>query len=300
MAEKYVLPYFREKGRDFPAAEAKLEYIQAFIDFYSFGKTHAAFSPKTIRHFFIVINQTLFYACRNGFARDNPCKYVILPKMNHRDPTYLNEKQLNAFFAAIREDPMYPLIYVTVFFVLLRSEVLGLKWDSTDFVNKTVTIRHTVVKSDTQGLIEQDTTKTASSHRTYPLTPSLEDLFRSLKAAETANSKKFGDLYIENDYIFKWDYGKLYAPDFVTRHFKLLLKKAGMPEIRFHDLRHSCASLLVSKGFKMKDVQEWLGHADISTTANIYAHLDRDRKEKIAASMEFHDGYLFSGGLSIC
>ena len=258
----------------------------------SLGREREPVSPKTIRHFMIVVRQTLVYACRHGYAKENPCNLVVLPKMIKREPTILSEKQLGKFFEIIKDDPMFPLIYVTVFLGLRRSEALGLKWDSIDFDARTVTIKHTVVKSETKRIIEQDTTKTASSHRVYPLTSGLLDLFLAIKASETENREKFGDLYQENDYVFKWDYGKIYDPDFVTRHFKRLLKKAGMPEIRFHDLRHSCASLLVSKGFKLKDIQECLDHADIQTTANTYAHLYQERKEKIAQSFSFDESLL--------
>ena len=95
----------------------------------------------------------------------------------------------------------------------------------------------------------------------------------------------FGNEYFESDYIFKWENGKPYTPDFVSRKFHKLLEKYEFPIIRFHDLRHSCASLLIANGFSLKDIQEWFGHSDIQTTANIYAHLDVERKNKIANSM---------------
>lgn len=292
MSEDYVIPYFSREENNFFIDEASFEGIQKFVDYFSLGREREPVSPKTIRHFMIVVRQTLVYACRHGYAKENPCNLVVLPKMIKREPTILSEKQLGKFFEIIKDDPMFPLIYVTVFLGLRRSEALGLKWDSIDFDARTVTIKHTVVKSETKRIIEQDTTKTASSHRVYPLTSGLLDLFLAIKASETENREKFGDLYQENDYVFKWDYGKIYDPDFVTRHFKRLLKNAGMPVIRFHDLRHSCASLLVSKGFKLKDIQEWLGHADIQTTANTYAHLYQERKEKIAQSFSFDESLL--------
>lgn len=174
---------------------------------------------------------------------------------------------------------------MTVLYGLRRSEALGLKWDSVDFENKTVTIKHTVVRfSD---VIEKDRTKTASSYRTYPLPEEIEQIFLQQREKEKLGRKTYGELYEENDYIFKWDYGRMYNPDFITRKFSKLLKANDLPHIRFHDLRHSCASLLISKGFTLKDIQEWLGHADIETTANIYAHLDQERKNKIMASISF-------------
>ena len=107
-------------------------------------------------------------------------------------------------------------------------------------------------------------------------------LFLDLKATETENHKLFGKSYVQNDYIFRWTDGRPFAPDFVTQKFSKLLKQHDLPHIRFHDLRHSCASNLLTMGFNLKDVSEWLGHADIQITANIYAHLDVTRKQQMA------------------
>ena len=105
------------------------------------------------------------------------------------------------------------------------------------------------------------------------------------KAEEEKNRQIFGKEYIENDYVFKWPNGKMYAPDYVSKWFNNLLKKNGLPHIRFHDLRHTCASLLINQGYQLKDVSEWLGHEDISTTSNFYGHLEIARKKLLAEAM---------------
>lgn len=104
----------------------------------------------------------------------------------------------------------------------------------------------------------------------------------AMKQQESNNRKLFGKQYAQNDYIFRWDDGRPYSPDFVSYKFDWLLNHFGFPHIRFHELRHSCASVLISMGFNLKDVQEWLGHADIKMTANIYSHLDVARKQSMA------------------
>lgn len=109
------------------------------------------------------------------------------------------------------------------------------------------------------------------------------------KTEEAINRKLCGADYEENDFIFKWPNGAPFSPDYVSSHFSLLLKNNHLPHIRFHELRHSCASLLLNNGFTLKDVQEYMGHADIQMTANIYGHLDMQRKqlltEKMASSL---------------
>ncbi|MBR3974238.1 MAG: tyrosine-type recombinase/integrase [Clostridia bacterium] len=120
---------------------------------------------------------------------------------------------------------------------------------------------------------------------TIKATNQVKILLLLLKEKGNLNKQIFGNKYLQNDYIFKWDKGKPYKPDYISRTFNNILKKCNLPIIRFQDLRHSCASLLVAQGFTIKDIQEWLGHADIQTTANIYAPLDIERKSNIMHTM---------------
>ena len=108
-----------------------------------------------------------------------------------------------------------------------------------------------------------------------------------LKEQQKYFKKAFGKSYSKDykDYVFVKPDGKLVRPDYVSEHFKILLNKLGLRHIRFHDLRHSCASLLLAKGVPMKAIQEWLGHSNFSTTANIYAHLDSNSKQLSAQAI---------------
>jgi len=158
-----------------------------------------------------------------------------------------------------------------------------LKWDSIDFDENTLTIKHTVVKVST--VIEKDKTKTKSSHRSFPLLPEMRELFLQIRAEQEANQKLLGSGYVLSDYIFCWADGHSFSPDYVSHRFHNLLKKNALPMIRFHELRHSCASTLINQGFNLKDVQEWMGHSDIGVTANIYGHLETKRKQDMANQM---------------
>lgn len=284
VANAQIIPYF--KNVKIPLNKLKREDIQRYIDIKSEngrldGK--GGLSPKTMKTHKLIIQLALKNAVKNGLIGENPCDFVTLPKMKHREPEFYTISQLNALFGAIRDEPLYPLIYFTVIYGLRRSEVLGLKWDSVNFELGTVTVKHTVVRFTT--VVEKDSTKTASSYRSYPMTDDVKSILLNLKEQEKQNRILFAKEYTENDYIFKWADGKTYAPDYVTKKFSKLLKKHNLPHIRFHDLRHSCASLLIANGFTLKDIQEWLGHSDIRVTANIYAHLDTERKKNIASSM---------------
>lgn len=284
VANAQIIPYF-ENVR-VPLCKLKREDIQRYVDLKSEngrldGK--GGLSPKTMKTHKLIIQLALKNAVKNGLIGENPCDFIKLPKMKQREPEFYTISQLNALFTAIRAESLYPLIYFTVIYGLRRSEVLGLKWDSVNFELNTVTVKHTVVRFTT--VVEKDSTKTASSYRSYPMTDDVRHMLLELKESENKNRTLFGKEYTENDYIFKWADGKTYAPDYITKKFTKLLKKYNLPHIRFHDLRHSCASLLIANGFTLKDIQEWLGHSDIRVTANIYAHLDTERKKNIASSM---------------
>lgn len=125
-----------------------------------------------------------------------------------------------------------------------------------------------------------DRTKTKSSFRTLPLVGPIENLLLKEKARQHQNRRLCGTCYCTDfsDYIFVNDIGELIKPDFVSRHFALIVQKHNLRKLRFHDLRHSCASLLFANGVSMKEIQAWLGHSTLGTTANIYTHMDEDKK----------------------
>lgn len=281
LALRQVAPWFEE--RNVKLADVTLELLQEYIDEKAASGRRdgkGGLSPRSLHLHKNVLYQTLTEAVKSGLLPSNPCQYVVLPKGVRFESNYYTVKQLKKLFEAIRDEPLCPLLKITAIYGLRRSEVLGLKWDSIDFEAGTVTIRHTVSK--VTKAVEKDKTKNASSYRSFPLTEEARKIFQTAKAAEKENRRLFGRQYQENGYVFKWDDGRPYPPDYITAKFSALLKQHGLPHIRLHELRHSCASLLINEGFGLKDVQEWMGHADIKMTANIYGHLDVARKQTMA------------------
>ena len=281
LAKVHILPYFDDL--QIKLVDVDRHVLQKYIDEkYHSGRVDGkgGLSPASLRLHKNVLYQTLTDAVLNGLIMSNPCEYVTLPQMQRYESKFYTSEQLNALLDAIKDEPIYPLIKITAVYGLRRSEVLGLKWDSVDFDAGIITIKHTVSK--VSQTVEKDKTKNASSRRSFPLLPEIRKLLLDIKRQENENRKLFGKNYALNDYIFKWDDGRPYSPDFVSYKFDWLLKHYGFPHIRFHELRHSCASVLISMGFNLKDVQEWLGHSDIKMTANIYSHLDVTRKKNMA------------------
>lgn len=284
IANAHIIPYFKKLNKKL--IDIKRDDIQKYVEIKSeSGKLNGSggLSAKSLKTHMIVIKQALTEAVKSNLILINPCQYISMPKLQKHKAEFYTINELQNMFDLMKNEDIYPLIYFTVVFGLRRSEVLGLKWDSINFDNNTITIKHTVVRYT--DIVEKDATKTNSSFRSYPMSEEIKNILLDIKEQEKENRKLFGKEYIENDYIFKWKNGNTYKPDYISRKFRQLLDKYNLRHIRFHDLRHSCASLLVANGFTLKDIQEWLGHADIQTTANIYAHLDVERKNRIATSM---------------
>lgn len=284
MVDSHIYPYF--KDLDIKLIDVDRQVLQTyFTEKYEHGRIDetGGLSAKTLRHHKNIIHQVLELAVMNELIPNNPCVNVTLPQLEKNTYDFFNLEEAKQFLTAVQEEPLYSLYLVTIVFGLRRSEVLGLRWDSIDLKQKRITIRHTKTKSGK--IIEKDKTKTKSSLRSYPLSDTMIDLFVNLKNQERKNQKLFGKEYIKNNDVFKWPNGKPYDPDYITHTFSKTLKKHGFKHIAFHGLRHSCGSMLNEQGFTLKDIQEWLGHSDIQTTANIYLHLDTKRKENISSSI---------------
>lgn len=240
-------------------------------------------SPSTVIRRHANVRKCLQYAFQIGLIKSNPADRVEKPRKVKYEATIYNRDELDVLFKAVKGDPLELAVILGAFYGLRRSEVVGLKWDAIDFERKTISIRHTVVQFTEGGMsqtIYKDSTKTKSSCRTLPLVPPFELLLHYLKAQQEHNRKLCGSCYCEDylDYIYVDAMGQLIKPNYITQHFEILLKKNNLKKIRFHDLRHSCASLLYANGVALKDIQEWLGHSDIATTSNIYTHLDYSNK----------------------
>ena len=280
----HVIPYFERTG--IQLQKVTRAQLQAYIDEKAASGRkdgRGGLSARSLRLHKNILYQALTEAVKNELIPANPCQYVELPPAVRYEAKYYTAEQLHTLLSAIEKDPLAPMIAVTIIYGLRRSELLGLKWDSIDFDSKLVTIKHTVSK--VTAVVEKDKTKNASSRRSFPLTDEARAIFLQAKVDEDSNRRLMGKGYQQNDYVFKWPDGRPFSPDYVSRHFSILLKNNGLPHIRFHELRHSCASLLLNQGFTLKDVQEWMEHSDIKMTANIYGHLDVARKQNMAGVM---------------
>ena len=177
------------------------------------------------------------------------------------------------------------MIYITFIYGLRRSELMGLRWCDIDFENDLLTIQHTVVVNGDL-VVEKDSTKTKSSNRVYPLLSDVKKILEKIKKDQQENRALFGNCYEDSDYVFVKEDGSKLHPSYPTQSLQKTIKKYDLPPIRWHDLRHSCASMLILKGWGMKDISDWLGHSGIAITMNLYTHLDIAHKRDMAKNLE--------------
>lgn len=273
MLDGRVNRYFTEL--DVTVGEVTPQHLQ---DFYQtiFDEGH---TPNTVIHYHAVLRKALQNAVKKDILNTNPADKVDRPKKNVYQAQFYSAEEIMTLFDAVSDDPLEICVKLAAYYGLRRSEVLGLKWDAINLEQKTISIRHKVIEDEVDGKfvpVGEDVLKTKSSFRTLPLLPSVEKLLLAEKEKQEMYRRLFKRSYCREylDYICLDQTGKLMRPNYVTEHFSWLLEKFGLKKIRFHDLRHSCASLLLASGISMKQIQIWLGHSTFSTTADIYSHLD--------------------------
>lgn len=237
------------------------------------------YTPNTVIHYHAVLRRALQNAVKKDIIDRNPADRVDKPKKNQYRANYYSEEEMLEMFDVIVGDPLELPIKIAAYYGLRRSEVLGLKWDAVNFKDKMVSINHKIIEVQVDGKfvpVGEDVLKTKSSVRTLPLIPAMEELLLAEKEKQKTFRRLFKKAYCQDylDYICLDQMGRLLRPNFVTEHFAYLVEKYNLKKIRFHDLRHTCASLLLANGVPMKKIQVWLGHSTFNTTADTYAHLD--------------------------
>ena len=247
-------------------------------------------SSNSVLKYHVLIRECLQYAFINDLVLVNVADKVKRPKVEKFRASFYDIKEIEKLFEVIQDNECKLPIMLTAMYGFRRSEVLGLKWNAIDFKNKLISVQHKVLETKIDGKREiylSDKLKNQTSNRTLPLLQQAEKLLLDKKDEIEKNKILLGKSYDNRylDYVCVDNLGRLILPNRLTKNFIKILRKNNLRKIRFHDLRHSCASIMLSNGVPMKQIQEWLGHADFSTTANIYSHLDYSTKLNSANTM---------------
>ena len=284
LVENSICPYFWE--RRITLAGLRASDVQRYYD----DLLASGVSGNTILHHHANIHKALKDAVRLDLVDRNVADIVERPKKVPYIPRYYSLEEANELLDKLRGHWLWLPVMLCLFYGLRRSEVLGIRWSAIDDEKGTLSINHKVTEGMVDGrhqIYTEDKLKTKSSFRTLPLIPAVRALLDEQRARQEEYRRLFKKSYCTEylDYVCTDEMGRLFRPNYITDHFKLLLKQHGLRHIRFHDLRHSCASLLLSQGIPMKQIQEWLGHSTFATTADIYSHLDFNSKLESAQAI---------------
>ena len=277
-----LCPYF--KSKKIKLIDLRPRDIQDFINYLYKQRLKGS----TIAHYTSNMNTALKEAVIAEIIPSNPMDRIESVKKEVYIPDFYTDDELIELIEVIKTQKLELPLTLGIIYGLRREEILGLTWNAIDFKNKSITIRKTVGRGKYDGVTQfliKDIPKNKSSYRTLPMFDFIADLLKKYKEKYKLNEKIFGNTYITDykDFICLMDNGELVKPDYVDRTFSRILKENGFRHIRLHDLRHSCATLLLRNGVPLPEIQKWLGHSNIITTQR-YSHLDQNDKS-IPANM---------------
>ena len=243
---------------------------------------------NTVIHYHALLRRAFQQAFKEERIDANPFDRVGRPKKNKFHGENYTQEELLTLLHLARGDVIYPAILLAGAMGLRRSEALGVRWSRIDWEKRTVLLDTKIVEYRENGKKKVEPVeemKNKSSRRTLPLPDPVVEMLQVQKEHREVYRKMFQGSYNTQylDYVCVNQLGELLRPSYVTDHFRELLEKYGLRHIRFHDLRHTFASLLINQDVPLINVSNFLGHSDLSTTANIYAHLDKASKQASAA-----------------
>lgn len=240
-------------------------------------------SAKTILEHHRLISTVLEQAVKEGLVPFNVAGRATLPKAEHKEVNYFQIEQLAAIREALEQEPIKwkTLVHLLLITGARRGEILGLKWDKVDFDGNRIYICNSILYSPDIGIYESSP-KTERSKRFVSLPVETMQLLKKYKAWQTEERLRLGEYYKNQDFVFAQDNGKPMHPDSLTDWLKKFSKRHDLPHINPHAFRHTMASMLYFNGVDSVSISKRLGHAQVSTTANIYAHVMEEADQRNA------------------
>lgn len=246
-------------------------------------------SPKSVRNMHGVLHKCLHQAMKLQYIRFNPCDACELPRVERQEIRPIEGDAIKAFLNAIKDDPFEDLLFVTIFTGMRQGEVLGLTWDAVDFVKGTITISKQLQKERLQGGGGQYRFVPLKNdkQRTVTPAPAVMTVLRSVQRKQKAARLRHGGAWSNPlNLVFTNELGEHLSKNTVYSHCKSVVAKIGMPSTRFHDLRHTFATLSLQNGDDIKTVSASLGHATVAFTLDVYGHVTEKMKQDSADRMQ--------------
>ena len=286
ITDRYM-EYIGEHYPNLTLGQVNHNHVQNFLNY----KLDKGCKGSSVKQYYLALHSAFAYAVKMEMIPKHPMDKLVVPRADRHEATFYNADELNELFEVFKDDKLELVVHIAAYYGLRRCEILGLRWDAIDFKNKTITIQRKIVSDyDDEGnmkLYVETRLKTNSTRRTLPLIPHIEEMLLEKKKTEAQFRKACGKSYNKefDGFICRDNLGNMISPGYVTQHFHYIVTKNGLKHLRFHDLRHSCASLLLANDIPMKAIQEWLGHSNFAITANLYSHLEYNAKVNSAETI---------------
>ena len=249
------------------------------------GKLDSGLSPATVQKIHVVLHKALSQAVKWSLIPRNVTEAVSAPRPAPKEIRPLSAQEVRKLFEAAGDDPLEALWVLAVHTGMRQGELLALKWTDVDLEAGKISVRRTLTREG--GHYKLGEPKTKKSRRTVKLTGAATEALRRHLSRQMVEMDRLGDLYGDQGLVFTTSSGAPLNPSNIrNRNLRRLMRKAGLPEIRFHDLRHTCATLLLSKNVHPKIVQEMLGHANVAITLDTYSHVLPGMGDQAASAME--------------
>jgi len=229
-------------------------------------------SATTVLHTHRLLSEILGHAVKWGVIIRNVCDAVDPPRPQRREMTALDSTQAQKLLEATAQSPYGAIFFLALYAGLRRSEILGLRWCDVDIPNKTISVNQTLHRLIGKGLVIGEP-KTSHSRRAVKLPPDAVALLAGLRAKRRDQLEVLGIGWRESDFVFCDAHDRPMAPDTVSHNFSKIMKRLGFSRVRFHDLRHTHATLMLKQGVHPKIVSERLGHATVNITLDTYSHV---------------------------
>ena len=266
------------------------EMLQKFYN----DKIKGGYNSKTVRAIEIVINGALNMAVKLKMLSENPNIYTSIPKKKKYEAVVLSPEEVKRIVNEARGEELYPIIVTTVYTGMRKGEVMALKWENVDFQERKIYIKNSLCRVEEKELdargrrharYEVLEPKTKKSIRMIPMLDEVYAALMEQKLRQDTDKQIYQDIYMDQGFVFADKTGN-YLPQrpFMDKYHKFL-DKYNITDIRFHDLRHTFATLLIESDISMKVVQELLGHSTITTSMDIYTHVSDKKKEQALDSL---------------
>lgn len=245
-------------------------------------------SNNTILCYHRIISSVLGEAVKQGILFSNPCSRVRTPKVKRKEAEYLEEEDIIKLLQALNEEPLQyrALITLLLYGGMRRGEALGLTWKDINFKDNLIDINKSSLYVSGKGIFD-DETKNESSNRVIKIPQSVMNTLRQLQIEQFQKRQILSsEVWHDCDKVFRADNGTPLHPDTLSSWFKRFIRRHKLPDCHIHTLRHTNASLLIAQGINVRTVSNRLGHAQTSTTENIYSHAIKSADERAADALE--------------